>query len=206
MRLPVKLVFARVTDDTVEAVITLAACGWFAVALLQIVTVAFAAAGGALAGGDLVDPIVSALGGWFLIKTKSRGVAGALLLFAAVMMLLFVLKAVGASDNGVPLITALVALWAGWRGWTGAKFWQTRACAIIDWKQVSIGAAIAAVVTLIGLIVLKIALAGTALPGALAEFLLTGVLFLVPVGVLIAFTRRRHFARNDPACPWPRKD
>jgi hypothetical protein len=205
MRLPVKALFGRIDGDSVEDVITLAAYGWFAVALLQLVTVAFAVAGGELSGGDAVDPIVSLLGGWFLLKTRSRGVAGALLLYGGVMLLLCLLKLAGATGSGVPFLTAAVGVWAGWRGFAGAQFWQTRACAIVDWKQVAAGAGVAVAITIGAVVVLKAGLSGVTLPVTLAEFLLTAVLFLVPVAALIWFTRRRRFAHNDPACPWPPK-
>ena len=205
MALPLTAVFARVSDDNVDDVIRIASFGWFVVAALQVLLLIVAATGGTLNGGDVVDPIVSALGGHFLLKTKSRAVAGALLLYGAVTAVLCGAKVLGITGNGVPLVIAVVALWAGWRGWTGTRFWQTRACARPQWGHVRAGAALAFVITLATLCLVLIAVTGGDVPGGVAEFLIAAVLFLVPITVLIRFTRKRAFAANDPACPWPPK-
>jgi TRAP-type C4-dicarboxylate transport system permease small subunit len=145
------------------------------------------------------------LGGFFLLKTKSRGVAGALLLYAVITTVLFLAKILGLAGNGVPLVIALIALWAGWRGWTGTRFWQTRACAITNWSRVAAAAVLAVAITTVVLCVILAGFTGGAIPRGVVEFVLTAVLFLVPVAVLVWFTRKRAFAESDPACPWPPK-
>ena len=205
MRIPLRTVFARVTDNNVEAGIRLAATGWFVVAGLQAVMLIVAAQTGKLAGGDLVDPIVATLGGFFLLRTKSRSVAGALFLYAVITTVLFLAKILGLAGNGVPLLTAVIALWAGWRGWTGTRFWQTRACAQTNWSRVAAGAVLAVAITTVVLCAILIGFTDSAVPRGVVEFVLTAVLFLVPVAVLVWFTRKRAFAESDPACPWPPK-
>jgi hypothetical protein len=201
----IRTFFARVTDDNVDDVIRLASIGWFVVAGLQAAMVILSAFTGTLAGGDLVDPIVAVLGGFFLLKTKSRGVAGALLLYAVIATVLCLGKTPSLISDGVPLLTAVIALWAGWRGWTGIRFWQTRACAQTNWSRVAAGAVLAVAITTVVLCVILIGFTGGAIPRGVVEFVLTAVLFLVPVAVLVWFTRRRAFAESDPACPWPPK-
>jgi hypothetical protein len=195
--------FGRVNDQSVDEVIAAAAYGWFAVAVLQVVMAAFAALAGTLAGGDLVDPVVSALGGAFLRSTKSRALAAALLLYAIVTAVLCLAKFLGLAGNGVPLATSIIALFAGWRGLAATRFWQKRACALPAWRPVAVGATMAVVVTLVSLLVM-LGLTGEA-PAGWREFLTSAVLFLVPAVVLIWFTRRRRFTTNDPACLWPPK-
>ena len=205
MARPLNALFARVNDDNVDAVIRIARFGWFVVAALQVLLLIFAAIGGILNGGDVVDPVVSALGGHFLLKTKSRAVAGALLLYGAVTAVLCLATFLGITGNGLPLVISAVALWAGWRGWSGTFFWQTRACAVAEWGHVRTGAALAVVITLATLCLVLIAVTGLQMAGGVAEFLIAAVLFLVPITVVIRFTRKRAFAANDPACPWPPK-
>lgn len=196
--------FARTSDDTVDDVIAIAAWGWFAVALLQIVMLAFTAVNGRLAGGDAVDPMVSAMGGWFLLKTKSRAVAWALLVYGVVTATVCAGRIFGVVSYGVPLATSAVALYAGWRGVAGTHFWQKRACAITDWRHVAFAMAAALLITLVSLVVVLAATADHL--GRGRDFLVSAALFLVPVAVVIVLTRRRAFARNDPACPWPPND
>lgn len=205
MRIPLTALFARTSDDTVDDVILIAGYGWFVVAGLQVLLLVLAAIGGRLSGGDMVDPIVAALGGYFLLKTKSRAVAGALLLYGVVTAVLSVAKILGLTGNGEPLIVVVVALWAGWRGWSGTRFWQTRACALPQWGHVRAGAALAFVLTVATLCLVLIATTGLHIPGGAVEFLIAAVLFLVPIAVLVRFARKRAFAANDPACPWPPK-
>lgn len=205
MRIPLRTFFAHVTDNNVDDVIRIAAYGWFVVAGLQAAMLIVAALAGELAGGDLIDPIVATLGGFFLIKTKSRGVAGALLLYAAIATALCLTKSLGLTSYGVPLLTALIALWSGWRGWTATCFWQERACARTNWSRVAAGAVLAVAITTVALCVILIGFTDTAIPRGVVEFVLTAALFLVPVAALVWFTRKRAFAVNDPACPWPPK-
>jgi len=205
MHIPLRTFFARVTDDNVDGVIRIASYGWYVVAGLQAVLLIGAAHTGKLAGGDLVDPIVAVLGAFFLSKTKSRSVAGALFLYAAITTSLCLAKILGLTSNGVPLLTALMALWAGWRGWTATWFWQTRACAVTNWNRVAAGAVLAVAITTLALCVIPIAFTDSIVPRGVVEFLGAAVLFLVPVAVLVWFTRKRAFAANDPACPWPPK-
>jgi hypothetical protein len=205
MRIPLRTFFARVGGDNVDDVIRLAAYGWFVVAGLQAVLLIAAALTGKLAGGDLVDPIVAVLGGFFLLRTKSRSVAGALFLYAAITTSLCLAKILGLTSNGVPLLTALIALWAGWRGWTATWFWQTRACALTNWNRVAAGAVLAVAITTLVLCAILAGFTDSAVPRGVVEFVMTAVLFLVPVAVLLWFTRKRTFAVNDPACPWPPK-
>jgi hypothetical protein len=178
MRISLQHIFARVDDDNVEAVLRLAAVGWFVVAVLLLLMVIVAGAAGHLAGGDVVDPVVSALGGYFLRKTKSRSLAGALLVYAVITAALCLAKLLGLTSNGVPLLTAVIALWAGWRGWTATWFWQTRACALTNWNRVAAGAALAMVITIVVLCAMRIGFANSETPHGLIEFLMTAVLFL----------------------------
>ena len=203
--MPIRSFFARVTDDNVDSVIRSASIGWFVVAGLQVVLLIVAARTGKLAGGDGVDPILAGLGGLYLWRSKSRGVAGALLLYAVVTTGLFLVKVFGLANNSVPLLTTVIALWAGWRGWAGTRFWQKRACAEVNWRRVAGGAVLAAAITLIVLCVLRIGFTDAAVSQSLVEFLMTAALYLVPVVVLLWFTRKRAFASNDLACPWPPK-
>jgi hypothetical protein len=114
-------------------------------------------------------------------------------------------KLLGLTNNGGPLLTALLALWAGWRGWTAAVFWQTRACARTNWNRVAAGVALAIVITVVALGAMRLGFADSTAPQGLVEFVLAAGLFLIPMAVLAWFTRRRAFAKNDPACPWPPK-
>lgn len=205
MRRIAKVLFGRVDDETVDGAITAAAYGWFAVAAIQCVFVLLALANASLSGGDIVDPIVSALGGFFLIKTKSRGVAVAMLLYGAITAALCIAKALGLTNDGVSLLTAALGVWAGWRGVQATRFWQKRACSIANWKEIVLGTLLSLVITLAALLLLLTGFAVKLVPNFVIEFLFAAVLFLLPVAVLFWFTRRRAFAHTDPACPWPPK-
>lgn len=205
MRLSFKNLFVRITDENTGDVIKFAAYGFYLVAALQILLVVLVAVAGAFRITDIIDPIVWLVGAYFLRKDKSRGVAGALMLFALITAITWLFKSSGGAGNGVSFLASVVALWAGWRGLAGAMFWQKRACSVVHWGHVAAGAAIAVIITVAALAVLTNTFTGSGVPAGIATFLLTAAFLLVPVAVLILFARARAYSTNDPACPWPPK-
>ena len=196
------MLFGRIDGGNVDDTISQLAKTWYFIAGLQAALQIFLIWLYAGFAGNLVDPIICALGGYFLGTRKSRALAVSLFIYALAAGALTVVERGDA--GGMNLILALVVVVMGWRGvhatWTYHRLNGLRTA----WKHV---AAISGLAAMFSVIVLAaVVLLGLWMPQYMTNDALNGLVvvaaILLPVLVVMwPLTRRHPFAQKSGDIP-----
>jgi hypothetical protein len=128
--------FGSIDAGNVDGTIAQLRRAWYVVAALQAALQLLRVWLSEGAAPDLVDPIICALGGYFLGARKSRAVAVLLFLYALAVGAVTLGAMGGGSRGGTGVIMALVVVGIGWRGlqatWTYHRVNELRTA----WKHV----------------------------------------------------------------------
>jgi hypothetical protein len=146
---------------------------------------------------ELVDPIICALGGYFLGARKSRAVAVLLLLYALAVGAVTLGAMGGGSRGGTGVIMALVVVGIGWRGLHATWIYYRANALRTAWKHVLAISGMAAVASLFvfaAFVLFEIWWPQYAGDETLMGMLVVAAILLVVLAVMWPLTRRYPFA------------
>ena len=108
--------FGKITPGGVEGTIRQLSRAWYVLAAIQAVLLGFLVFERASPPANLVDPLLCALGGYFLARRKSRAVAVSLFLYALLSSAITLAAGLGMATGGRNVILALATIVIAWRG------------------------------------------------------------------------------------------
>jgi hypothetical protein len=138
--------FGPITSENVEAVIAQLGKGWYALGVLYLVPYCFLAWIEGVYSANVVDGFLKLVdvyfcltGGYFLIRRKSRALAGALLAYALFGRAYTFLRWFGviATQGGINILLAAFAVILAWRGYRATSIYQRKMGHKVSWKHVS---------------------------------------------------------------------
>lgn len=142
--------FGPITPDNVEAVIAHLGKGWYALGVLYLVPYCYLAWMEGVYSANVVDGFLSLVdvfiyltGGYFLIRRKSRALAGALLAYALLdgaftfLRWFGVIASQGGTNNLLAAFAVVLACVLAWRGCRATSVYQRKMGHKVSWKHVS---------------------------------------------------------------------
>ena len=130
--------FGPINPDNAEAIIADLAKGWYFLGALALVLQSFLAWMAWVYPANLLDGLFCLVGGYFLVRRKSRALAAALLGYALFVGAVTFLGKFGviAPQGGTNIILAIIAIAIGWRGCRATFVYQRKVRHRIAWKHV----------------------------------------------------------------------
>jgi hypothetical protein len=130
--------FGPITPDNVEAVIGDLTKGWYVLGVLVLVAQSYLAWVARIYSANLFDGFLYLIGGYYLIRRKSRSLAAALLAYALLVGAITFLGRfrVISPQGGTNIILAVMAIIIAWRGCRATFVYQRKVGHRASWKHV----------------------------------------------------------------------
>jgi hypothetical protein len=131
--------FGAITPDNVEAVIADLTKGWYTLGIIALLGYSFLAWIARSNPENLLDGFFCLIGGYFLVRRKSRALAGVLLVYALLVGAITFLGKFGviAPQSGTNIILAVIAVAIAWRGCRATFVYQRKVDHRVSWKHVT---------------------------------------------------------------------